>query len=327
VVAAGIGGAVADTVTIAPTKDNSLYEQDPAASNGAGAFLLSGETNFAMSRRALLAFDIAGNVPAGATIDSVTLTLHVSQAAPTGTPSPFTLHEVLADWGEAASDAGDPGGLGVPAEPGDATWSHRFFSTDLWTTAGGDFDPVSSASLAVGAVGFYSWSGAGLVADVQGWLDGPATNFGWILIGDEADAGQARRFDSRENGDPTFRPALEIVYTPDGGGGEGVPTVSEWGLIFMFLLFLSAGSVLFGRTGLAAIRSGASPSVETPRMPWLDLPTYARALALVAGLLLAGLSLASVVSGIPSGVDLAGSAACAPVVAYLLHLWLGARRG
>ena len=79
VLAAGaMTGVFADVVTITSAKDNTLFEHNAAASNGAGEFLFSGETNFALARRAVLAFDVAGSVPAGATIDSATLTRNVS---------------------------------------------------------------------------------------------------------------------------------------------------------------------------------------------------------------------------------------------------------
>ncbi|HEU5108731.1 MAG TPA: hypothetical protein VFT95_09260, partial [Micromonosporaceae bacterium] len=48
----------------------------------------------------------------------------------------------------------------------------------------------------------------------QSWLDDPATNFGWMLVGDESRPQTAKRFDSREIDDPLLQPALEIVYTP-----------------------------------------------------------------------------------------------------------------
>ena len=47
----------------------------------------------------------------------------------------------------------------------------------------------------VGAIGQYTWSSAQMVADVQGWLDNPASNFGWLMLGDESTKsyGQALR--------------------------------------------------------------------------------------------------------------------------------------
>jgi hypothetical protein len=200
-------------------------------------------------------FNIAGSVPAGATINSASLTLHCSRTNPVVNTYNFSLHRLLADWGEAGSDAGNPGGLGAPAMPGDATWMHRIFNTDLWTAAGGDFAAMASGTQGVGASGAsYTWgSTAQMVADVQGWLDSPATNFGWILIGTEASAGSAKEFESRENVlDAQFRPKLTIEYTAE------VPAVAGWGLSAMgAALGLTALLVLHAR------RRGAQPQRGT----------------------------------------------------------------
>ncbi len=81
----------------------------------------------------------------------------------------------------------------------------------------------------------------GLVSDVQGWLGDPATAFGWILIGDEDNIPTAKRFDTRENPVVSYRPQLTIDFTPSG---PVVPTVSQWGLIVMALLFLISGTLV-----------------------------------------------------------------------------------
>jgi spore coat protein A len=49
--------------------------------------------------------------------------------------------------------------------------------------------------------------------EAQSWLDSPAANYGWILIGDEANPTTARRFDSTEG---TVAPALLVDFTPSG---------------------------------------------------------------------------------------------------------------
>src|SRR5262249_4693397 len=146
-------------------------------------------------------FDIAGSgIPVGATIQSVQLTLVLGQVAGSGggggggAPT-IDLLPLTADWGEGtAQSAGVPvdniggQGQGAPAVGGDATWNARFYSPTtptLWGTPGGDFSPTASASLTI--VGTttgvpYTWgSTAGMVSDVQGWLNSPASNFGWIL--------------------------------------------------------------------------------------------------------------------------------------------------
>ena len=117
---------------------------------------------------------------------------------------------MLADWGEGTSVAPGEEGTGAPATTNDATWRHRFFDTIFWTTQGGDFSGTVSASQSVGAVGDYVWSSAPMVADVQSWLDNPANNFGWLVLGDESAIETAKRFDTRES---TIPPVLTINYT------------------------------------------------------------------------------------------------------------------
>ena len=132
---------------------------------------------------------------------------------PTNTAYVLELHKLLADWGEGTSMAPGEEGDGAPATPNDATWRHRFFDTIFWNTQGGDFSATVSASQMVGAVGQYTWSSAQMVADVQGWLDNPATNFGWLMLGDESVFLTAKRFDTRESTSP---PVLAITYIPSG---------------------------------------------------------------------------------------------------------------
>jgi hypothetical protein len=173
----------------------------------------------AEARRAVLNFEVStGGIPAGATIDSVFLTMAASKA-PTVAPMTITLHRVLADWGEGASVAlGEEGG-GASSAGGDATWIHTFFDTTMWTNPGGDYVPVASASQTVTVSGngttftYYTWgSTPQMVADVQMWQDTPSSDFGWILIGEEAPSQtNARRFGSRTG--PTFQvPDLCIYY-------------------------------------------------------------------------------------------------------------------
>lgn len=125
----------------------------------------------------------------------------------------ITLHQVLADWGEGTSNASANEGSGAIARTGDATWRHRFFSNDFWTNEGGDFDATVSATASVNAIGNYSWSGAGLVDDVRSWIADPTKQFGWILVGNESQNGQSKRFDSRQNVIAANRPVLEIVFS------------------------------------------------------------------------------------------------------------------
>ncbi len=65
-------------------------------------------------RRALLAFDISANVPAGSTIDSATLTLTLNNVGP-GVNNNMPLYRLTENWGEGTSNGS---GGGAPATPG-----------------------------------------------------------------------------------------------------------------------------------------------------------------------------------------------------------------
>lgn len=206
-------GADAETITLSASADNTLYEDTTGStSNGAGRYLFTGTTAQDFRRRALIRFDIAAALPIGAQVQSVTLTLHQSRTI-TGTEEVF-LHRALASWGEGASVGFGEEGAGAPAEPGDATWLHRQWDTLAWTNAGGDFDPISSASALVIGTGFFSWSSDAMIEDVQTWLESPNLSHGWTIIGNEFAAGTAKRFDSRNHDDSTVHPRLIVTYIP-----------------------------------------------------------------------------------------------------------------
>jgi hypothetical protein len=240
---------LADTISIPANKDNTLFESATGSlSNGVGEWLFTGRTlqGAGLSlRRALVAFDVAGNVPAGSTINSATLTLNlqIPISGSQGTQT-VTIRRVNADWGEGTSDSGSPGGQGITATPNDATWIHRFHNTINWASAGGDFEATSSASTSMTANGPYTLgSTSQMVADVQGWLDNPATSFGWMIRSNETAAGTAFRYGSRENANPAFRPVLTIDYTPP----IETPAVSATGIALLALTLLGFGGLLAAR--------------------------------------------------------------------------------
>ena len=99
------------TLALAPSKDNTLYRNGGAAlSNATGEHHFVGNNNRGYSRRAIIAFDVTGQVPAGATITGVTLTLSVSRTQ--AEAQIVAVHRLLADWGEGSSKAtrGEGGG-------------------------------------------------------------------------------------------------------------------------------------------------------------------------------------------------------------------------
>jgi hypothetical protein len=205
-------GALADTASLLASKDNTVQEHpDGSFSNGKGVFFFVGKTleNVNTLRRGVIAFDLT-SIPANATITAASLSLTVSKIGPAPGPGNISLYKLLRDWGEGLSNAGSPGGQGAPSQTGDATWIHTFYNTGFWTTPGGDFSPTVSATTLVPGLGTFTWSSSGTIADVQSWVSNPATNFGWIVIGDEVTAASAAQLRSRESG--TSPPRLNITY-------------------------------------------------------------------------------------------------------------------
>lgn len=212
--------AEAASVSIPALADATLYQSATGnVANGGGDYLFVGTNSQSNVRRSLISFDIAGAVPAGATITGATLTLNLSSANAAAVD--IDLRRVLASWSEGTSDPAGAEGQGLASAAGDVTWVHRTFNSVSWSAQGGDFSATASATASVGDLGSYSWSGAGVVADVQSWLAAPGGNFGWALVGGESGASTAKRFDSRNNNEGGVVPTLLIEYTPVPAPGAG----------------------------------------------------------------------------------------------------------
>ncbi len=228
--AAALPGAplAADSVTVPPAADTSIYEENGDASDAKGPGIFTGRNTLTAIRRAFVRFDVAAAVPAGSTIDGVRLDLVLLSGR--GNPVDVNLFRVTAAWGEGTSDAGSPGGTGAAATPGDATWTHRIWPGTAWATPGGDTAATFSARIPVQtALTTYSFGPtAAMQADVQSWLDAPATNFGWQVRADELQAApSARRFGSRQSANAAQRPSLTITFTPPGGGPGNPPPADD----------------------------------------------------------------------------------------------------
>ncbi len=218
--------AIVNSSTVLPVvleaeRDATIYEEGNGTNaNGSGSYLFTGRSesrNGSAERRALLAFPITEAIPESSTIISVSLELTMSRTI-SGEQS-VRLHRLLEDWSEGPSDPSGQEGGGTTAVAGDVTWIYREFSETLWTTSGASFAQSASATLQVADEGTYSYSSTPeLVADVQGWLEDPSTNFGWALVVDSPPSGSAKRFNSRENSTASSRPKLSITYEADLDG-------------------------------------------------------------------------------------------------------------
>jgi len=134
------------------------------------------------NQRSFVQFDIS-SIPASSTVSSATLTL-CATAVP-GSTRTYDVHGVTASWGETT-----------------ITWSAQ---------------PAVAASATASATtpasaGCMSWD---VAADVQAWVNGTATNYGWRVKDQTEDAnGLASQFRTHENATVAERPTLEVTYTP-----------------------------------------------------------------------------------------------------------------
>ena len=104
---------------ITASQDATLFEDaEGLLADSTGVGLFTGTTNRSAVRRALLAFDVAGEIPAGATITSAKLTMNMGRTS--GGSADVAIHRVLTSWAEGPSGAGRKGGgAGGPAVEGD----------------------------------------------------------------------------------------------------------------------------------------------------------------------------------------------------------------
>ncbi len=212
----------ADNATLVPVADTTLLESAPDNNMGGWYHFTSGTSGSqsqASRNRAVLRFDPAAVIPAGAKITNAVLTLTVVRIPGTaggGGPvdSTFDLHRLLRPWGEG-NKLGD---RGFPADPGEASWNCRFEPDQTWSSPGAsapvDFVAAVSAQTPVTGKRTYTFGPTpALLADAQAWLDHPSTNFGWILISENEVAEKtARDFASREDTNNT--PTLLLAYQP-----------------------------------------------------------------------------------------------------------------
>lgn len=203
-------------IVLNASMDNTIYSNNTNNSNGAGDNFTTGAIVTSPVRRGLLMFDLSP-IPTGAIISDVSLTLVMNKTISGATN--VSLHRLNEAWGEGASNAGSGAdGNGVPAQPGDATWICSFSDglggcTTSWSTSGGVFQIGPSATTSVSGLSPYTWSSSQMITDVQNWLNNAASNFGWVIIGDEGLPGSAKRFSSRTNPIVADRPALTVTYT------------------------------------------------------------------------------------------------------------------
>jgi len=208
----------ADTLTVPCIADTALegfdfsqvYNAGKAESNNVGQTGLGGNA----SMRGLMKFDLS-DIPGGATITGVKVNVFVVFTPPGGATATFELHRVLQEWFEGNKGAGSLSG--EPADTGETTWAQRITGVADWgapgATSSDDINLVASSTVSIGAPSHYTFpSTLALVADVQAWMNNPASNFGWLMNAPVTPIQSAKRFGTRESS-PATQPTLEVTFT------------------------------------------------------------------------------------------------------------------
>jgi hypothetical protein len=201
---AGTQLASADTLVLSPTDDSTIRLN--TVNQGGNQALIVGDTlpnpptNSELIRTAL-AFDLSNPALAGATINSVTLTLSVRTVDGTSVNAPVTidLHQLASSFTN----------LGV-------TWTSRD-GTNNWTTPGGDISGVLASLSAnprtVTLAQSLVFSGASLTSAAQSAAGGSFYLLAKLAVEDTADR-NVFQFASNDNTTATPKPVLTIDYTP-----------------------------------------------------------------------------------------------------------------
>lgn len=215
----------AATAVLAPVADTTLFEVTPNNNMGRSSLVVGAVGDFGSggAGRALLRFDLS-SISSDAVITAAALNFFVFKESFAANPSSFQLHRFLKPWTEGTGS----GNTGFPAQPGETTWLSQFHGSALWSqpgsASGTEYASAASSSVDILGLGAYSFaSTAELVADVQGWVSGTATNHGWIMISTTEDTRHtARRISPRE--DPSSPPRLEVQYTESA---DPMPRISS----------------------------------------------------------------------------------------------------
>ncbi len=232
--------------------DTSIFSENENSGGGTDG-VFAGTNGQFRTRRSLLRFDLSA-IPPGSTINSVSLNLTVMMSGETFGDIDYTLHRMNVDWGEGTVVGLSEGGFGATADPGDATWQSNFHTVSAWSSAGGDFSASPSAVAAAGLAGTTAtWSSAGMVSDMQSWVDNPSSNYGWALMSTiEGQFKRIKKFRSSES--LANRPRVVINYSPP----PATPNLGPAALIL-----LVAGLIL-ARFQIAAFAVGAAKRRESP---------------------------------------------------------------
>jgi hypothetical protein len=217
--------------TLYATKDAGIFNNAAGtavqANYGSGGSnqMHVGLFNGGVYGRSLLQFNLS-SIPSNATITNVVLTF--SDGGNGQNIPQIFVHKLTQGWTEGNANSACPfsGACNVPGvaltSQTDVTWRETSYSggalTNLWLTTGGNFAATASTTSTAEGNNAKLFSSAGLIQDVQNWVNNPTSNFGWLLKMDEAltSPSTMQRYRTKEgasaSGDNTTAPKLVVTY-------------------------------------------------------------------------------------------------------------------
>jgi hypothetical protein len=229
------GGTSGDAPTmlsriLTPSADTFINSGVPDNNNGASSSLFTGVEGMGGVMRGLIQFTMPSELQGRANVKQVQLTATL-RALGNGTAGPGSVEslQVISEaWvqGNGVADARMTFVIGQPCAGTvvGATWNQPSCApgtTASWTTPGATVATTVSGqtdTTGVALEGHVTWDSAaagnaGMIADVQAWIDDPSRNHGWrVTSSNEATPGAAQRFYASEAGAATA-PTLTISYT------------------------------------------------------------------------------------------------------------------
>jgi RHS repeat-associated protein len=157
-------------------------------------------TSSSRERRGLMAFDLAGTVPAGSFVQSATLNMYALYQTSPGVSKQIAVHRATSDWDNAA------------------TWTSRKAGTS-WTAPGGDYASADLDSQPIPAAG--TWAQYSVTDAVDPWLNGSIQNQGFVITDDTSTVNNSVVFASSDHATSSNAPWLEIEYFPSAGNMPG----------------------------------------------------------------------------------------------------------
>lgn len=212
-----VPATLAEVIEIPCTADTTLHEIFPSNNMGASTHIAVGATQHLADgqptrARGLFRFNLTNTVPAGATINSVSISFKVL-FTPGASPVPanFELYRMNKPWTEGRG-TGNGGSQALQGEP---SWINQ--STPVaWNAPGALEDANPEVRSSVPVLGEGVWvmpSTTALIADVGEFLANPEINFGWMMVSSAESTPQSvKRVGSREVPENAAR--LVIDYTP-----------------------------------------------------------------------------------------------------------------